>query len=143
MTDGLAEIDQTATVAGRARPPGFQVALQLGVSVAPTREQAERRFRQSQLHAHLSSLSGSTLKGRDLTGLAERNLIGTPDDVAAQVTRYAEAGVTTMAGLLFASNTVEETLEAMHEFSETVIGRTSTANVSRGAAGQGRVSADA
>jgi probable F420-dependent oxidoreductase len=139
VSQGLAEIDEVAAAAGRERDAGFEVALQVAVCVAPTREQAERRFRSSQLHAHLASLSGSTLKGRDLGGLAERNLIGTPADVAEQVARYAEAGVTTLAGLLFAVNTVEETLEAMAEFSETVIAaHADTIPRSTVPAGQGR-----
>ncbi len=121
VAQGVAEIDEVAAADGRERSPGFEVALQVAVSVAPTREEAERRFVESQLHAHLASLSGSTLKGRDLRGLSERNLIGTPQDVAEQVARYTEAGVTTLAGLLFAANTVEETLEAMTEFSEAII----------------------
>jgi hypothetical protein len=34
---------------------------------------------------------------------------------------YAEAGVTTLAGLLFGCNTIEETLDAMADFAENVI----------------------
>lgn len=121
IADGLADIGQVAEASGRELPGEFEVALQVAVSVAPTHEEAERRFRESQLHTHLASLSASTLKGRSLDSLAERNLIGTPDEVAEQVSRYADAGVTTMAGLLFAANTVPETIDVMAEFSETVI----------------------
>ena len=130
VAQGLVDIDQVAAADGRARSPSFDVALQVGVSLGRTHEEAERRFQESQLHAHLVSLSGSTLKGRDLGGLAERNLIGTPDEVAEQVARYAEAGVTTLAGLLFAVNTVEETIEAMEEFSELIIGGSQSRPVS-------------
>jgi hypothetical protein len=41
--------------------------------------------------------------------------------VVEQITAYERAGVTTMAGLLFAANTVAETVDAMTEFSESVI----------------------
>jgi probable F420-dependent oxidoreductase len=121
VADGVREIGAVADQAGRQLAGSFEVALQVAVSVAPTREEAWRRFRASQLYSHLESLSGSTLRGKDVGSFADRNLIGTPDDVAEQVARYADAGVSTLAGLLFACNTVEETLEAMSAFSEQVI----------------------
>ena len=42
-------------------------------------------------------------------------------NITEQVRAYAAAGVTTMSALLFACNTVEETLDAMAEFAETVM----------------------
>jgi probable F420-dependent oxidoreductase len=118
---GVAEIRAAAAEAGRELPAGFEVALQVAVSMAPTREAALERFRSSQVFAHLRSLSGSTLKGQDLAGVEGRNLIGTPDDIAEQVAAYADAGVNTLAGLLFATSTAEETLDAMAAFSADVI----------------------
>jgi len=118
---GLAEIRAEAEVAGRDLPADFEVALQVGVSIAPTREEALRRFEGSQLYAHLRSLSKSTL--RDQQGdLLSRNLIGSPDDILAQVDAYRAAGVTTLAGLLFAADTVPATVAAMSTFSTEVIG---------------------
>ena len=102
-------------------PDGFEVALQVAVCVGATCEEAERRFDSSQLAAHLRSLSGSTLKDQKGGGFAERNLIGTVEDVGEQIDAYAAAGVTTMAGLLFAANTVSETREMMEQFSTTVM----------------------
>jgi probable F420-dependent oxidoreductase len=118
---GVSDIRAGAEKAGRELPAGFEVALQVAVSVAPTREQAWERFRRSQLHAHLLSLSTTTLRDQGTADLADRNLVGTPDDVAERIAAYREAGVDTLAGLLFAADTVAETLEAMTEFSETVI----------------------
>ena len=118
---GCAEIHAEADRAGRLLPDGFEVALQVAVCVGATREEAERRFDASQLAAHLRSLSGSTLKDQKGGGFAERNLIGTVEDVSEQIDAYAAAGVTTMAGLLFAANTVTETLEMMEQFSTTVM----------------------
>lgn len=118
---GRAEIAATAERAGRALPPDFEVALQVAVSVAPTHEEALARFRASQVYAHLRSLSKSTLKGQDLADLEARNLIGTPDEVGERVLAYQEAGVDTLAGLLFASDTVEGTLEAMAAFAADVM----------------------
>ncbi|MCG5215776.1 TIGR03619 family F420-dependent LLM class oxidoreductase [Streptosporangium sp. KLBMP 9127] len=123
VADGIAAIGDRATAARGGLPPGFEVALQVAVCVAPTMEEAWRRFRASQIHNHLVSLSGSTLKDQGVEDLARRNLIGTPESVAEQVAAYRAAGVDTMAGLLFAANTVEETVDAMAEFSETIIGR--------------------
>ncbi|MER5626792.1 LLM class flavin-dependent oxidoreductase [Streptosporangium sp. NPDC002544] len=120
---GIADIRAQAAAAGRELPGGFEVALQVAVCVAPTHEEAWRRFRASQLHNHMVSLSGTTLKDQGVSDLASRNLIGTPDSVAEQIAAYRQAGVDTLAGLLFAADTVPETLDAMHEFSETVIAK--------------------
>jgi probable F420-dependent oxidoreductase len=114
---GRAEI---AEIAG-GLPDGFEIALQVGVCLGRTREEALDRFRGSQLHSHLRSLSKSTLKGRDHVDLTENNLIGTPDDVRERVEAYRAAGVTTLAGLLFAENTVEATTDAMAQFSEEIM----------------------
>lgn len=117
---GMAEIGSAAQDADRRLPAEFEVALQLGVSVAPTHEEAVDRFRRSQLYTHLDSLAQSTLKGKT-ADLESRNLIGTPDSVLGQLQRYQEAGVTELAGLLFAANTVAETKDAMELFSKEVI----------------------
>jgi alkanesulfonate monooxygenase SsuD/methylene tetrahydromethanopterin reductase-like flavin-dependent oxidoreductase (luciferase family) len=77
-------------------------------------------FERSQVCAHLRSLASSTLKGRP-EAFAERNLIGTPEQVRERVAELAAAGVDTCSGLLFACNTVEETLSAMRLFAEEVI----------------------
>ncbi len=69
----------------------------------------------------MRSLAKTTLKDQQDGDVVERNLIGTADDIVEQVSRYTEAGVTTLSALLFACNTVDETLDAMREFAETVI----------------------
>ncbi len=118
---GVGEIHRLADEAGRDLGDAFEVALQVVVSVAPTREKAVARFRGSHLFAHLQSLSGSTLRGQQLGTMEERNLIGTPTDVLERIDAYAAAGVDTLAGLLFAVDTVEETHAAMQFFAEEVI----------------------
>lgn len=120
MVTGLEQVRATAGDAGRELPSGFEIALQLGVSIAPTYAEAVERFRNSQLHSHLASLSQSTLKDQ-AGGLETRNLVGTPDQVLQQVQEYRAVGVTRLAGLLFAENTVDETVEAMELFSKEVI----------------------
>ena len=121
VRSGLGLIRDEAEQHGRRLPEDFEVALQVCVSVAPTREQAWRRFESSQLFRHLVSLSKTTLKDQGVDDLLSRNLIGTPQDVAEQVEAYREAGVRTMAALLFAADSVAETLDAMAEFGAEVI----------------------
>lgn len=121
IAEGVASIRDTAAAHGRDLPADFDVAPQLAVSMAPTREEALRRFHASQVYRHLRSLGASTLKGRTDDAMAERNLIGTPDDVGERVAAYAAAGATTLSALLFATSDVGETLEAMAAFSEQVI----------------------
>jgi probable F420-dependent oxidoreductase len=118
---GLGQIRNEAAAHGRELPDDFEVALQVAVSVGRTREEAWQRFESSQVFHHLASLSKTTLKDQGLDDLASRNLIGTPDQVREQVHAYQEAGVNTLAALLFATDTVEETTDAMAEFSADVM----------------------
>jgi probable F420-dependent oxidoreductase len=122
VSTGMDEIRRVADENNRQLDSCFDVALQVGVAIGRTYEDAVARFERSQLHAHLSSLSRSTLK--DQHGeLASRNLVGTPAQVLEQVEQYRQAGVTTLAGLLFAANTVGETEDDMAAFAEEVIAR--------------------
>jgi probable F420-dependent oxidoreductase len=120
LADGIAEIRTIAAEHGRVLPAGFEVAPQFAVSLGRTEEEAMATFERSQVCAHLRSLASSTLKGRP-EAFAERNLIGTPEQVRARVAELAAAGVDTCSGLLFACNTVEETVAAMRLFAEEVI----------------------
>ncbi|MFC4117126.1 LLM class flavin-dependent oxidoreductase [Nonomuraea zeae] len=121
VAKGVADLRAQAEEARGGLPAGFEVALQLAVCVAPTMEQAWEKFRASQLHNHMVSLSKTTLKDQGVEDLATRNLIGTPESVRERVEAYRAAGVDTLAGLLFAANTVEETIDAMSEFSEVIM----------------------
>ena len=118
--DGLTEIQEEAMRASRSLD-GFEAAIQVAVSVDSTHEVAVERFRSSRIYSHLMSLSDSTMQGRLADDLEDRNLVGTPDAVCEKVSRYAEAGVCTLAGLLFATDTVEATLDAMSMFAEEVV----------------------
>jgi probable F420-dependent oxidoreductase len=122
MAAGVTEIRSIADEAGRELTD-FDVAPQLAVSVGRTHETALAAFDRSQLSSHLRSLAKTTLKDQQDGDVTSRNLIGTADEVAAQVEAYAEAGVTTLSALLFAVNTVDETVDAMAEFAETVLAR--------------------
>lgn len=118
---GLNEIRLLEGEAGVAANRPFEATIQLAVSIHDRHEGAVERFRASQIHTHLNSLGNSTMKGRLADSPEMRNLVGTPDDVAEQIQAYLESGVETFAGLLFATDTVAETLEAMEQFSEQII----------------------
>jgi probable F420-dependent oxidoreductase len=122
VTAGCGEIRSIAAEHGRDLPGNFEVALQVAVSMAATHEEAVDRFRSSQVYAHLKSLSQSTLKDQqDDETFEDRNLIGTPDEIIERVAAYEETGVDTLAGLLFATNEVQETIEVMGQFSDKVM----------------------
>lgn len=121
VASGVAEVRSLAESAGRVLPESFEVAPQLVVSMADTHEEAVRCFHGSQVYAHLASLSGSTLKDQRDGGMEERNLIGTPEEIRERVAAYAEAGAHTLSALLFATGTVDETIDAMQAFAEEVI----------------------
>jgi alkanesulfonate monooxygenase SsuD/methylene tetrahydromethanopterin reductase-like flavin-dependent oxidoreductase (luciferase family) len=117
---GLADIRREAEAIGRDLPADFDVAPQLSVAMGSSVPDAMERFERTQLHQHMRSLSKSTLKGQQ-DGFAARNLVGSTAQIQDQVAAYAEAGVTTLSALLFACNTVEETLDQMAQFSAEVI----------------------
>jgi probable F420-dependent oxidoreductase len=120
LAAGVREIRRLAAEHGRDLTADFEVAPQFAVSLGRTEEEALDRFERSQVCAHMRSLGKSTLKGRS-EDFTARNLIGTPDQVRARVRELAEAGVNTCSGLLFATNTVEETLAQMRTFAAEVI----------------------
>lgn len=99
------------------------IAPQIAVAVAKTREEAAKRFEASQMYKHTCSLKKSTMKNQDPTQYFDRNLIGSVDDVCEQIERYIEAGVTTLSALIFANNSIEETREEMQFFSEEIIAK--------------------
>ncbi len=122
IADGVAKLHEYAAAAGRDGS-SIEVAPQLVVCIGRTAEEAERDFKASQLYEHLVSLQKSTLRGVDISGYVAMNLIGSADDVIEKVAAYRDAGAGHMAGLLFAANTVDEMLEQMALFAETVVPR--------------------
>lgn len=102
-------------------PKSIEVAPQYIVYVARTQEEAERRYKQSQMHKHLLSLSKSTLKDHTGAKLEEINLVGTPEVVIEKALRMKEAGVTHLLGLYFAVNTLPEFYEQMEIFAREVV----------------------
>lgn len=120
LRHGLDVLQQAAIKAGR-NVEEIDVAPQLLVTMGKTYEEAIQRFKESQMYHHLISLKRSTLRGEDLSRIEENNLIGTPDQILAKISKLAEAGVTHCAALNFISNTPTEMMDQMTFFKESVM----------------------
>lgn len=119
---GLKRIRELRVEAGGTLEAPFEATMQMVVAVGGSHEAAIERFRSSQVYRHLNSLAESTMSGRLDGALEARNLVGTVDHVSEKIQAYLEAGVQTFAGLLFAADTVEQTMDDMTQFSEEIIG---------------------
>lgn len=108
------------TVAAGRDPSKIAVAPQYIVHVAKSQEAAVARYKQSQMHKHLLSLSKSTLKGQAGLTMEDINLIGNVDSIVEKVHRLKDAGVTHLLGLYFAANDVQELLDQMQFFAEEI-----------------------
>lgn len=116
---GIEDIERAADKAGRD-VSRMDIAPQLAVSIGRTREEAQKRFRASQLYKHLESLKNTTLR-QQTGGYEQRSLIGSAEELCERVRAYEKAGVTTLAGMLFVANTVGEMQEAIELFGRDVI----------------------
>ena len=54
--------------------------------------------------------------GQSARRLGGEKLVGTPQDVAEQIDQYRQAGVTTLAGLVFTASSAAEMNDAMVQF---------------------------
>jgi len=119
---GLARIGELRAESGGTRETPFEATMQMVVAIGDSHEAAVTRFRSSQVYRHLNSLADSTMSGRLEDSLEARNLVGTVEEVRERIVAYTDAGVQTFAGLLFAADTVEQTLDDMAQFSHDIIG---------------------
>lgn len=102
---------------------GFDVAPQFTVALGRTREAAWEKYASSQQYRHMLSLAGSTMQGLDLGSCMDRDLIGTPDQVAERIQAYLDAGATSFPAILFTADTMEAFLEEMQWFAEDVMAK--------------------
>lgn len=116
---GVEDVQRAAAKAGRDAA-AIDIAPQFAVSIGRTHEEAQRRFRASQLYKHLESLRTTTLR-EQTGGYEQRNLIGSPEAICERIRVYARAGVTTCSGMLFVASTVPEMQEAIELFGREVI----------------------
>ncbi len=119
IASGVERLKEKCAEAGR--PYDIDVAPQFCISIGRTHEEACAKFERSQIYKHTISLEQSTLKGKKASDYTQRNLVGSPEEIIERIEAYRAAGVTTFSALLFANNTLEETREDMHFFSESVI----------------------
>jgi len=122
IRQGRDRLQMYAEAAGRDSA-AVEIAPQLVVCVGRTAEAAERDFKKSQVYEHLLSLQKSTLKGFDIDSYVSMNLIGSVDQVGELIEGYRDAGASHLSGLLFVSNSVDEYIEQMALFAETVMPR--------------------
>ena len=116
---GIEDVHRAAAAAGRDGA-AIDIAPQFAVSIGRTREEADRRFRASQLFKHLESLKKSTLR-EQTGGFEQRNLIGSPEEISERIRVYERAGVTTCSGMLFVAGSVAEMREAIELFGREVL----------------------
>ena len=116
---GIEDVHRAAAAAGRDGA-AVDIAPQFAVSIGRTREEADRRFRGSQLFRHLESLRKSTLR-EQTGGFEQRNLIGSPEEISERIRAYERAGVTTCSGMLFVAGSVAEMREAIELFGREVL----------------------
>jgi probable F420-dependent oxidoreductase len=116
---GIEDVHRAAAAAGRDGA-AIDIAPQFAVSIGRTREEADRRFRGSQLFKHLESLKKSTLR-EQTGGFEQRNLIGSPEEISERIRAYERAGVTTCSGMLFVAGSVAEMREAIELFGREVL----------------------
>lgn len=99
----------------------LDIAPQFVVSIATTREEAVKRFRESHLVQHLESLKASTFREQKGGGFEERNLAGSPDDIIERISAYASAGVTSLPGQVFLGKDEEEVYAGMELYASKVM----------------------
>ena len=114
------EDEHRAAAAAGSDGPAIDIAPQFAVSIGRTRDEADRRFRGSQLFKHLESLKKSTLR-EQTGGFEQRNLIGSPEEISERIRVYERAGVTTCSGMLFVAGSVAEMREAIELFGREVL----------------------
>ncbi len=117
LASGKAGLEQYAEEAGRD-PTELSVATQLVVCMGRTQEEAEERFKASQVYHEWTTVG---LSGVALAHMLDANLIGTAEEICRRVAVLEQAGVDHLAGLIFLGREVEEVLEQMEEFGESVL----------------------
>jgi probable F420-dependent oxidoreductase len=122
LAEYSAILRESAEQAGRD-PGTIDVAPQIALCIGRTHEQAVEQFRSTWLYHHFLSLRQSTFKDQDLSGVENINLIGTPDEIGEKLDQFIAAGCTYFPGLILSTGTMEESLDQMAQFAETVMPR--------------------
>ncbi len=113
----IGELKQKAAQAGRD-PESLIIAPHFTCLVARTQEEAEQRYMNSGVVHHRISQGYSAAK---LASAMQHNLIGCPENLLAKIEALEAAGVTHIAALSLAVDTVGEFSEQVHRFAEEVM----------------------
>lgn len=100
----------------------IETAPEAGCSISKDSTQARKDFFNSPMYHHILSLQKSTLKDLKSFGqeeLLKRNFVGNPSEIIKRIESYEEVGVQHL-WFDFIADTVEEKLERMELFAETV-----------------------
>jgi len=121
LARAIEQIREYAKMIGRD-PAKIEVAPEAGCSISKDSVAARKNFFKSLMYHHLLSLRESTLK--DLKSfsdeeLLKRNFVGSPDEIIKKLESY-EAGGVHHIWFDFIALTIEEVLERMELFAETV-----------------------
>jgi alkanesulfonate monooxygenase SsuD/methylene tetrahydromethanopterin reductase-like flavin-dependent oxidoreductase (luciferase family) len=117
LASSKARPEQYAREAGRD-PSRLSVATQLVVCLGHTQREAEERFKASHVYREWTTVG---LSGVALEGFLGANLIGTADEIRRRVAVLEAAGVDHLAGLVFLGDDLDEVLDHMQRFGESVI----------------------
>lgn len=118
----VAKLRELAAASGRD-PASIEIAPQYVVHLGKSRAAAVARFRTTQMYAHLSSLSRSTLRDQGTIAHEDINLIGSGAEVLERAHALRDAGVTHLLGLYFAAGSPQELKDQMQWFAEDVMAR--------------------
>jgi len=121
LEKGMEQIREHAKTAKRNHVE-IEVAPEAGCSISKDGVEARKNFFDSPMYHHLLSLQKSTLK--DLKSfsqeeLLKRNFVGNPSEIIKTIESYEKVGIQHL-WFDFIAKTVEEKLERMELFAETV-----------------------
>src|SRR5436305_1506773 len=119
----LADVLRESAVQAGRDPASIAIAPQIALGIGRTAEQAIEQFRSSWLYHHFLSLRQSTFKDQDLSAVEGINLIGTPDQIGEKLQAFVDAGCTAFPSLILSTSSVEESIEQMQQFAESVMPR--------------------
>jgi len=117
LEEWIGLLREKAEAAGRD-PASLIVAPQLSCLVAPTNEEATKRYLESGMVQHRQSLAYT---GRDPDLAMDNNLIGSPEVVVGKLERLARAGVDHLACITFCVESRQEYEEQVRFFAEEVM----------------------
>jgi len=117
LAEWIKILREKAAAAGRD-PRSLTVAPQFSCLVAPTHEEAVRRYNNSGMVQHRLSLAYT---GRDPRLAMDHNLIGSPEVVLEKLEQLHAMGADHLACTTFCVESVPEWVEQLHFFAEAVL----------------------